>query len=472
MRGNRGSMMVVVLMITLVLMMLVMVVGANTLVNMRSTSSVTDKREARYAAYAGLQRAMAELQRNSKWTAGFTDTAMPGRKGLVYTVKVKNNLLGTLDQTGVPADKQVPPQAVRLEAIAGDKEDSTKPMREVTGLSGMAIPLGGMFQQAAMLDSSVSLDDGAVTEAYDFNLWKDLDRSDDVKDTMKGYIDDTINKSQAPERGKVHANRKMSIKNGSKVDGDVTLPYQDGKDTGLVKGKQYTGAETILKTLSKMPGFSPPIDPDMATVSLSNFPATEVNGGDPDGDGKDNISYQAYELAEGAYATIDVPSGQQLMLKTGTYYFREKFDVKGEILINAANGPVIVHVGKEMHVAGSGRINENGRPRDIQVYFTDELENPDPSNSYNPKDPLDAKPKKKISKLTMDPASRATMVAAGKATKADIGKNARLMGAIVADYLDLKGGKIQYDIDLKSGKFFDNCPWDLQGVHETSVQRN
>lgn len=467
--------MIVVLMVTLVLLALVMVVGSNTIINMRSTSSVTDKREARYAAYAGLQRAMVELQKNYNWKEGFTDVAMPGREGLCYTVKVKNNLNSQLVQTDVPTEEQVPADAVMLEAIAGDRTDPTKPMRAVTGLTGLAVPLGGMFQQAALLDSTVNLDQGGKTEAYDFSVWKDDDRANDVQDTTKGYIDDTINKSQCPERGKVHANRAMKVQNGAKVDGDVKLPYQEDKETGLKKNVHYTGTEEILKTMAKMPGFSPPIDPGMATVSMSNFPATPTDDdgeGDGDGDGDDGTGSTPFVLAEGAYKSIDVPSDQKVVLKTGTYYFKELLSVKGEIIIDASMGPVIVMVGEKMDVAGSGRINENGRPRDLQVYFTDQMLNPDANNPPTDEEKKwNLKPKKKISLLQMAAGSHATMVAAGKNTKASIGTNARLMGALVADHMDLVGGKIQYDIDLKSGKFFDNCPWDLQGVHETAVQR-
>jgi hypothetical protein len=254
----------------------------------------------------------------------------------------------------------------------------------------------------------------------------------------------------------------------------VTLPYQDDDETGLTKGIHYTGSETILKTLAKLPSFAPPIDPGMATLALNDFPATPIDDdgeGDGDGDGDDGAGSTPFVLPEGPYKSISVPGGQQLKLKTGTYYFREKFDVNGEILVDASNGPVIVYVGERMNV--SGKINDGGRPRDLQVYFTDELKNDkanEPPTSEEKK--FGIKPKAKISEFTMAPNSRATMVAAGKANKANIGTNARLMGAIVSDHMNLSGGKIQYDIDLKSGKFFDNCPWDLQGVHETAVDRN
>ncbi|MBS2036138.1 hypothetical protein JST97_14205 [bacterium] len=423
---------------------------------------------------------------------------------------------------------EIPQNCAKIESrvILAQNAAVGKVDRSISGMFGTAVFKPTSFKNAASARTTVIMGGESKTMAFDFWLYKDSSREDQSQTMSSGYIDPSPTASSGsaspgPDDHKlvkgsadVSSQNMMQITDTSKVEGDLYKPPEDtssGTSTNVdpihggftsgtsaqaqaqaiadaatiasiketdpelgaamsanapnpVKDVNYTGAiKTPTSTASKKVA-APPYDKAEATQVRNDFPGT------PKKDDWGNKWLEPETLEPKAYKSVIVPAGQTLKLRPGRYYFADTFQVDGEIEVDSWNrGDVIVYVGRKMVVGGSGRVNFQGDPAQMQVYFTDEDHKQDASGNDILTDPKGNK-LEGFSHLTMAPGAKATIVAQGTNTIATL-DGARLLGSVAANAVWLKNkSSIEYDTNLADRQMAGASPWRLQGVYETVGQ--
>lgn len=527
-RKTKGSVLATVLMLTMFLAIITAVVANNTLQNYKTTNWSSGAGSSRYIAYAGIQHAMIKLRDKPDFNDTFTGK-VPGREGFIYKVTVKNQRdkvpppksapPGTEDS--LPFDTtEIPENCAKIESHAIQTQDTNtgKVDRTISGMVGTAVFKPTSFKNAASARTTVMMSGESKTMAFDFWMYKDYSREDQSTDASSGYIDPdpaagSSSSTPGPDDHKlvkgsadVSTMNMLSIADTSKVEGDLFRPEAQttSSPTGIkggtvsstaaaqaaaeaalidnlkvsdpdlaaamgaggsadpVKGTNYTGAIKNPTSAGAKKVAAPPYDKADATEVRNNFPGISKKdswGGPP--------KWEPEILEPKAYKSIIVPKDQTLKLRPGRYYFADTFQVDGNIEIDSWDrGDVIIYVGRKMVVGGSGRVNFQGDPAQMQVYFTDEDFNKDPAGNDIVTDGKGNK-LSGFSHLTMSPGAKATVVAQGTNTVATL-DGARLLGSVSANAVWLKNkSAIEYDTNLADRQMAGASPWRLQGVYET-----
>ena len=524
--AKRGSVLATVLLLTMLLAIVTAVVANNTLQNYKTTNWASGAGTSRYIAYAGIQHAMIKLRNDPTYSDTF-EGVVPGREEFKYRVTVKNQRkLGAASQGSTSGTgslrfnlKEIPAYCAKIESkvLVNDGKLDAKVERTLSGMIGTAMFKPTNFKNAASAKSTILMTGASKTRAYDFWLYKDGARESASTNSWDGYVlppGVTEDKKEEDKEDKddkkddytmvkgtadVTTSHLMQIGDTSKVEGDVIMPPVQTETTsgGLTgttttttttsplaglqesleeiapelaramagvgtepkKDVNFTGAMKIPEIGASAPVAAPPYDRAEAKLELSNFPSVEK---------KDQWGYKYWDSASlppMAYKSITVPNGQTLKLTPGRYYISDTFQVDGEIVVDGGSrGDVIVYVGKSMVV--NGRVNFQGDPASMQVYFTDEDHKKDASGA----DILvDGKGNKLagFSNLKLGPDSKSTMVAQGTNLIATLDK-ARLLGSVSGDAVWMKNGAaIEYDTNLADRQMAGASPWKLQGVYET-----
>ena len=462
-KSRSGSILVIVMLITVLLFSLTLVVGQDALQNMGSTSGTMDRKQARYAAFAGLQLALAQLNNTTDehWASAapvVMPGIIPGNPRLTFEVEIRNNIYGDI------AASIVPKGAVKLDsrALFGDSGVT----RKVSGLSGTAIQYNPSFDQA-VLSSTVSLVNGSQSIAFDFTKYTDRSQGVAMNATDTAAAQDSTWK----KGGKVVSNEHITVDTAGFINGDVSFQNETtttggilggtAPTTPLIKTVHYSG-ERVTSAGNTIPAARAPYDKASATTDKLSFKGAPIYNTWYDKDGKkhvDLVGYQPVPLDPGPYNNITVPAGETMQLHKGTYYFADTFTVNGSVVLDGS-GQVIIYVGKKMVVNSGGDVNFNGNPRDIQTYFTDEDKTPDPT------DKLPLPTTFSVSRLEMD-GGKATMLVAGAKLRAKIDHSSRLLGALVSDTaLFNDKSTAEFDSNLAGQASLLKSEWKLTGIHE------
>lgn len=446
------------------------------------------------------------------------------------TVKNQRNMeppkAGKTDATFRFNTKEVPVNCAKIESrvMLAENAENKKVERSLSGMIGTAVYKPTNFKNAASARTTIMMTGDSKTRAYDFWVYKDGAREAQSTMSYDGYInpdpaaveDEKEDKDDKDDHHDDHKVVKgsadvatstlMQIGDTSKVEGHVIMPAQetsssDGDsftrgDTSTSAAAQaaaamanmretlaeidpelanamasigtepkkdinYTGEQKRPEATVAKKAAAPPYDKSEANQVLSDFPSSKK---------KDSYGveyWDAMTLEPKAYKSVTVPAGQKLKLRPGRYYFADNFQVDGEIEVDDWNrGDVVIYVGRNMIVNSGGRVNFQGDPAQVQVYFTDE----DYKKDATGEDILvDGKGNKVagFSHLKMAPDSKATMVAQGNNLIATVDK-ARLLGSVSAEAVWLKNGaSIEYDTNLADRQMAGASPWRLQGVYET-----
>ncbi len=526
-RQQRGSVLATVLMLTMLLAIITAVVASNTLQNYKTTNWSSGAGTSRYIAYAGIQHAMIKLRNNPEYNDTF-DGAVPGREGFIYRVTVQNQRnmeppkAGKTESSLRFKTSEIPVNCAKIESrvMLAENVGNKKVERALSGMIGTAVYRPTNFKNAASARTTVLMTGGSKTRAYDFWMYKDGARESQSTMSYDGYInpdpaavEDKKEDDKDDDKGPDHRVVKgsadvatstlMQIGDTSKVEGNVIMPAGEtstttssGDRTGTTaaslaaaamentrenlaeiapelaaamsgvgtepkKTVNYTGEEKRPEGKESKKTSAPPYDRSEANQVISDFPSSKK---------KDNWGTEYWEpmtLEPKAYKSVTVPAGQKLKLRPGRYYFADNFQVDGEIEVDQWNrGDVVIYVGRNMIVNSGGRVNFQGDPAQLQVYFTDEDYKKDSAGNDIK---VDGKGNKVagFSHLKMAPDSKATMVAQGTNLIATVEK-ARLLGSVSAEAVWLKdGASIEYDTNLADRQMAGASPWRLQGVYET-----
>ncbi len=470
-RHRKGTLLVTILWITTLIMLMMATVGRGVLKNLDDGRRESENSRARYAAYAATQRILAELRVDPTWpgpawpeTRTFT---MPQDPSLSYTCEVYNNTAGTtarpIPGTGVPG--VVLPTGLVYMKTSGTDLRVAATVRNYAAVAGTAVQQTTSFDYAAVSDKSATL---VTSEVNAF------DRQKGKYDPMR--LED--------KKGILVSNDQLGMTLNSKVDGHIEI-LPDGIDplTGNPLPR-FAGDATAVITdvtfLGPPPGAKVANSPK--TIQSFKSPLAAVTGKDVSAsslttttitDKKTGATRTFKGLKPGAYNNLTVEPGEKLTLTSGRYFF-DKIDMdSSEILIDDSKGPVVIFVGKEMNVLNSSKVNEDGYPRALQVYFTDEKDDIDPLTGLPPVDPLtglpvtnlDGTPRTK-SDLNVAGGSHVTMVTAGGHTDVVFDSNSELFGAAVAHTVSAKDSKLHYDQSLKGANLGMQSGWVLDGLHD------
>ena len=425
---------------------------------------------------------------------------------------------------------EVPVNCAKIESrvLLAENAEKNKVERSLSGMIGTAVYKPTSFKNAASARSTVVMTGDSKTRAYDFWMYKDWARESQSTMSYDGYInpdpaaapDKKDEEEKGPDDKKDdHAIVKgsadvatgvlMQIGDTSKVEGDLIMPALSKTTTATGVRTGFTGstgststvdleAASLASIREKLEEIDPALAAAMASVGTDPVKTTNYTGeqkqptaaaskkvaappydkseanqviGDfPSVKKKDKWGAEYWEsqtLEPKAYKAVTVPAGQKLKLRPGRYYFADSLQIDGEIEVDDWNrGDVIIYVGRKMIVNSGGRVNFQGDPAQVQVYFTDEDHKKDAAGNDIVTDSKGNKVAG-FSHLTMAPDSKATMVAQGTNLIATIDK-ARLLGSVAAEAVWLKNGaSIEYDTNLADRQMAGASPWRLQGVYET-----
>lgn len=424
---------------------------------------------------------------------------------------------------------EVPVNCAKIESrvLLAENAEKNKIERSLSGMIGTAVYKPTSFKNAASARSTVVMTGDSKTRAYDFWMYSGGARESQSTMSYDGYINpdpaaaaDKKDETDPDDKKDDHAIVKgsadvatgilMQIGDTSKVEGDLIMPALSrttttstgirtessslaGSSTSVdleaaslanirekleeidpalaaamasvgtdpVKTTNYTGEQKTPAATASKKVAAPPYDKSEANQVFSDFPSVKK---------KDKWGVEYWEsptLEPKAYKSVTVPAGQTLKLRPGRYYFADSLQVDGEIQVDDWNrGDVIIYVGRKMIVNSGGRVNFQGDPAQVQVYFTDEDHKKDAAGEDILTDSKGNKTEG-FSHLTMAPDSKATMVAQGTNLIATVDK-ARLLGSVAAEAVWLKNGaSIEYDTNLADRQMAGASPWRLQGVYET-----
>lgn len=465
MRQNRGTLLVTILWITTLIMMMMAIVGQGVVKNLNDGRRESETTRARYAAYAATQRILAELRLNPSWPGpAWPETVngtLPQDPSLSYTCTVYNNTGGTTARRVPGTGVDLPPGLVYMKTTGMDTNVATA-VRNIAGVAGTAIQQTNSFDFAALGERSANLVTSEVN-AYD--------RGKGKYDPMK--LED--------KKGIIASNDLMSLSLTSRVDGHVEVlppgidpltgdpyPRLTADSTSTITDVSIPGPPPGMKvnaTPRSTQSFKSPLNPVTGkNVSASSLPTTTVTR-------KDGTTYTFKGLKPGAYNDLRVEPGEKLTLSSGRYFFDSIDMDSSEILIDDSKGPVVVFVGQEMKVVKS-KINHDEHARDLQVYFTDEKPDIDPTTGLAPVDPLtglpltnlDGTPRTRSDLVVSD--SQVTMVTAGGHTVMDFNSNSELFGAAIGYEITATDSKLHYDQSLKGANLGMQSGWVLDGLHD------
>lgn len=394
--------------------------------------------EARYAAYAGIERAFSILETNPTWNQGWlTPQSMKQNPDITYTLAFRKSAYGSN-----LADNEV------LLYAEGFSPNSDKPVA-LAALNCTAVRPSGLFQEAAFGLKSLQLSQGSEVDAFDSRKGAHWYNPDETDEELITVLED---------KGHVGSGQSIVL-DGSIVHGDVILPdptafsmegesYQGTPKVQLVAGGEFKGQEKRPTKPRELPEILPPSIRDHL-----GDPVTDIDALLPGGE------HGLRTLDPGAYSRLEVPAGKKLRLVSGDYYFKSVEITDSEIVIDRdpTNASVRIYIADSMSIIGS-KINEshtsddnsNPKPRWLQILFTDEVT--DPVTGLT------------VSRcLLRDSTLNAAMV--GRYLEVQL-ETSELFGTVSANQIEATNSNLHYDQALESFSVESVSRWKSRSVVE------
>ncbi|MCA9791739.1 MAG: hypothetical protein KC910_08085 [Candidatus Eremiobacteraeota bacterium] len=479
------------------LAMMVAVVGMQSNNNLHQQSSASQRKQVVYAAYAGLESAMNELRKDDTFSgdvpgSGRHAGALYGDPDLVYEVEVTNNLYGAPGTNKTASDgSTVYPGTVYLQSSGIAYESGT--MVTQGGAVGTARKVRPVFEDGAYARSLLSVANTEI-DAWDSAADGDYDNGHGGGGggggSGGGGSTGNIKDDEATIGGDAKAVESILVGAGTKLDGQIQCAPTTA--SGPLIGTPSEPAPVMITPgalidvtpqaerrteANEVPRFRAPYHPNDANgkyVDVNNHGHGPPPGSPP---GTPGSPPDDYVLDPGAYAEVTVHSNQTLVLKSGVYYFRDKFDMHdSEIKLDIHHGdPVTVFFGKKAVIMNSD-VNKWGDAVELQFCFSDEEKDPvaiaaELPNYYSG------------DRLTAEQAKVAVVGAKLEYSFADFGNSdiqactagrnlvgkvhgGEYFGAIMAQDFFLSNTKLHQDLSLKGANLLTAGNWALEGVHE------
>lgn len=378
------------------------------------------KQRCRYAAYTGLQEALARMTADLNYTGVSLDNPVPGDPEALFDLEVYNNYFGTFVNPA-PDGVVVPNKEVYIKT-KGHLAASVTTRNITVGMATLGFVGENHFNGAGVGTRGVTV----------INSRTDSYRSSSGKPSKYPY-----------EWGCLWTNgtKNAMILNNADIRGYVmTGPFSDlsqsivktGTTTISGNSKAVEAANTSIK---RVPKYRPPFHPRDAV-------AVQAVNGSP------------LSFTPRGWRNLTIENSATVTLAPGDYYISGKLTVRtnGKIVLAAGatkTNPVTLYVGEGVEIA-SAFVNDipvkSAGPGALRILFV---------GNGRPGAPL---------ALTMTD-SKGTFIAAGKGLEANLTRS-ELWGSIKGLELRLVDSKVHYDKEIF--KFFQPSyvAWTLQGLVE------
>ena len=421
---NRGIGLVGVLMVSGILLGLAAVLSRAAMVGSRGVQKANMAKQARYAAYSGLQVTMFELSKDNSISGDLGESGIAGSEAR-YHVTVHNNLSGldTLEVDG----SQIPPGSVQI-ISAGTAQDGTVQVN--AGISGVLGQIEPTFENAAVGTNSINLSQSSLVDGWDSRLGP-----------YAPYVHG-VDSVSADIASNAYSDNSVVLDATSILDGNANMGPNSSDNAARMLG-HFSGAAIDKSSEFRVARYIQP-------RGLTQRPDTTIRGAE-------DVTLQPgrYDILDVVGANIYNPA--TLTLPSGRYYIEELNlgNVEVNLALNSDNDPVELYVkgrrSSDKNIQNTRftnvSFNSGGEAENLQVLFTSPVKN----HRYR-------------SSLTMT-GSTANAVIAGE--KLDMSAtNSQVFGAVAARDLRARNSKFHYDNALADLKFQSNTGWSLDGVRE------
>lgn len=415
---KKGSALAVVLLVASILMMLTGVVGGKAMTHMRGVSGVTWNKQARHAAYGGLQCALSCLSNAPMANGSSYWQTMPQDPNLQFQFNIYNNSLGTSavtapDGTVVPAGKVY----IMSQGWAADGAGRGS----ASMMNSLAEPSSAKFEQASLTDAQTALT-GAVVDAYDsaaapYSTYF-------IPGNASTYL------KKAPVISNLATAGAVSL-SASQVDGDIKVGPGATLATAYSSsgGSFASGTQSASSAPKNIPSYKVPATLASA-ASLGNLNVVSSQA----------VAPGVYDKLTGNGATITLAGG-------GVYYFKNGLDLSNcQIVIDFSTGAdVVVYSSGNVDVHANTQINNGsaGHAKNLQLYFTGAAGQ---------------------QKLRVDSNSKVCLVSGGDKLSTSISSGAEIFGALIGRDVNLNSAMIHFDTSLPTATMSGLTMWTLLGV--------
>jgi hypothetical protein len=428
-QNRRGSGLALVLLVASVLAIMVATVGNNTMQHLQDTNTDLFTKEARYAAYAGLQAALVHLAVDRTWIPDPNplEAPLPGNPLVSATVHVYNNYGGVLGDPSftAPDGTEVPKGATYLLALgraAGRTSQSQAVMLSMAWFGDSPLTMAAFAQERIVMTNSYT------------DAWASVNGTGTLRQKYASTV----------HAGKANVGTNALVQaielNGSRVNGDVIVGAGGNPVDALRMDptSQITGEATPEPETVRMQQFKPPYDPDLAADPGSTLSGSTmvVNPGD----------YTVLEAGPGM--TVELAGG-------GTYLFKDALRLHGARLeISPASGPVWIYVGRELVIDGGSKVNSDDTGPDA---ITQSLSTSGVPANLRVMMCGDGTPTSK-STAVID-GSQAWMVLCGRKLEVTVSGGSELYGCVRASQITVTGSALHYDTTLASVSLSAEVAW-------------
>ncbi len=461
-RKPRGMALIVVMVILMVVAIVVASFGTLALENLKATSAKSWERQARFAAYAGVQSSLALLDQDPEFSTE-EYTAQLGQNGeLRYSIEVHNNVFSQDGSaTLAPDNTWIPPGAawVRSHGYLGDVGSYQN--SALIALVSRARP---KFDHAIFAEDSIEIIGASTVNSYD---------------STRGY-DNTASAPGSEARREAHLGTNstsagaISVGSGSWVDGNAYIGLDGQPNTNFTNGGgTLTGDLLKLDEEVDLFTFHTPLENQHSIGSSSGGPLT-IPYFDPDtgSDGSYIFPWEVEPLdghlpQRMSFNSLTVQANNPTWdlatnLFSGEYYIAG--NLAGKHNDNLAGGETLVvnvHANDEfpvvLYVAGDIDLNNvkfntneppatESNPRRLQIYSVT------PGATF-----------------TLSGGSELHALVAGKGLKVQVTEGSRLFGGIIAGKVTVRDSQIHYDTSVLGLAMHGRTAWDILSLKEATA---
>lgn len=308
-REERGAAMLIAL--SLLFMMSLMGVSAiqTSSVDMNITDNYKQDARSFYIAEAGLEHAYSVLRDSSSWRGGLRDIPLGGG---TYSVRI-------LDRDSI--------------AALGDSIMILATGSRSSANSTVSVKLSPNrpFRWAAFADTGLALGGTTLTDSYDSDSG-------------------TYASTKRNEDGDVGSNWTIDIYGTADIYGDAATANPGDIS---ITGSAFVGGDTTSSA---------------AYMDLPSVSQSEVNHAKAVNAATTGISGNySYNTSTGAFS---ISPNKTAKLSSGTYWFGDT-DLKGKLELQPG-ASVKIYITGDIKLNSQARINENGKPVDMQIFSTSE----------------------------------------------------------------------------------------------------
>ena len=310
--NNRGSALLISLVVMAMLDLVALMAVDRSQTDFELSYNQLHEEQAFYVAEAGSQEALAAINVDNDWRAGFTRV---GFGGGVYSVTLIDSSIDTtlFDTVIIRSTGLVDGGTARVEL-------ETAPA------------VYNPFKYALFGDDWIEFKNSSLVDSYD---------SDSGTYAATSEFDN----------GDVGSHGDIVAKNSADIGGDVSTSLDGGLDIN-------DGTTVVGDTTSEAPEvYLPPISAEeFAAAETGNDNATGMSG-----------SYTYNPVSH----TLEITD--TLVLQSGTYYFTDITTKNNAALELAPNAEVIIYVEGDIELKNSVTVNDGGSPADCMIYSSGDL---------------------------------------------------------------------------------------------------